>query len=138
MSFREEFLEEYSKADDNRKKELAREYRKAYKRRQLESKKNYCKTHRKEINERQRNFYHRLRMKVFEKLGNKCVHCGFLDIRALQIDHVHGGGTQELRALQYNDYLRKVLKDTEGNYQLLCANCNSIKRVEQQNSPFLK
>lgn len=53
--------------------------------------------------------------------------------RALQIDHVHGHGTKELKKLSLNcGYLKKVLADTEGNYQLLCANCNWIKRSENK------
>lgn len=28
-------------------------------------------------------------------LGGSCVKCSFLDSRALQIDHINGGGTQE-------------------------------------------
>jgi hypothetical protein len=59
-----------------------------------------------------------------------CIRCGFTDSRALQIDHVHGGGAQELKRIHTDMYYRKVLADTEGTYQLLCANCNWIKRHE--------
>lgn len=65
--------------------------------------------------------------KVF--LGGKCVRCGFDDFRALQIDHIDGGGTKELRKLGSPGVARKVLRGEPG-YQLLCANCNWIKRVE--------
>src|SRR5438445_10103504 len=39
--------------------------------------------------------YHRLRDQVFELLGDKCVRCGFADRRALQFDHISGGGNRE-------------------------------------------
>mgnify|MGYP001577497613 FL=1 len=68
---------------------------------------------------------------VYAKFGNKCAHCGFADKRALQIDHVHGGGAIEGRKIgsHQDKFYRKVLADTEGRYQLLCANCNWIKRA---------
>lgn len=85
---------------------------------------------------RRRKRWLELRMKVVDKLGGKCsnpncaVIGGMRDIRALQIDHVHGGGVREFRTLRNTQFLKKVLSDTEGNYQLLCANCNWIKRYE--------
>lgn len=76
----------------------------------------------------------RLRGLIIQKLGGCCRHCGFTDVRALQIDHVLGGGNKELKngrgaGLKY-DY--EVLRDTDGKYQLLCANCNWIKRHENK------
>mgnify|MGYP001576290723 CR=1 FL=1 len=74
-----------------------------------------------------------LRAAVLESFGNKCDKCGFSDKRALQIDHVNGGGNIELRIELRNTmkYLKKVLADKTGMYQLLCANCNWIKRAER-------
>ncbi|MBN2263072.1 MAG: hypothetical protein JW735_09170 [Prolixibacteraceae bacterium] len=70
-----------------------------------------------------------LRLKVIEKLGGKCKHCGFDDPRALQIDHVNNDGYTERNLITTRvTYLNKVLKDKSGKYQLLCANCNWIKR----------
>jgi hypothetical protein len=75
-----------------------------------------------------------LRRRINEKYGGRCAQCGFLDVRALHIDHVHGGGRKE-----YLDgrgggmsYYYRVLEDQTGTYQLLCANCNAIKRIEQK------
>jgi hypothetical protein len=33
-------------------------------------------------------------------------------------------------------YLKGVLADADGRYQLLCANCNWIKRAEENEVPF--
>ena len=69
--------------------------------------------------------------------GAKCAHCGFMDIRALQIDHVNGGGTKESiekgyhRAETYR-YLRRNGYPDKDKYQVLCANCNLIKRIENK------
>jgi hypothetical protein len=78
------------------------------------------------------------REKALAKLGNKCANpgCGWVntdgthgcdDKRCLQIDHVHGGGSKEQKATGV--YYKKVVADQIGNYQLLCANCNWIKRA---------
>ena len=82
-----------------------------------------------------------LKEQVYDKLGHVCCRCGFADKRALQIDHVFGGGNQEHAEIKNpHTYLKKVIADTEGQYQILCANCNWIKRMEQKEhrkpSPF--
>ena len=71
---------------------------------------------------------------LIEKLGNVCARCNYSDIRALQIDHINGDGFLErapgskLRHFRY----KNKLEDPEANkkYQVLCANCNQIKRIE--------
>ena len=75
-----------------------------------------------------------LRAVVLEHLGGKCVVCGWNDYRALQIDHILGDGSQE-RATPGYDRLRflvGLLDDPQlaDKYQLLCANHNWIKKVE--------
>jgi hypothetical protein len=74
------------------------------------------------------------RGKVLEKLGDKCRRCGFSDLRALQIDHVFGGGNKEIAKFgrSRQAYYKHVLADVNGRYQLLCANCNWIKRCENR------
>jgi hypothetical protein len=77
-------------------------------------------------------YYRRLRVAGLELLGGKCVRCGFSDIRALQFDHIHGGGCKDKRerkAIIYKDVIDTTLRG-ENKYQLLCANCNWIKRCE--------
>lgn len=68
-------------------------------------------------------------------LGNKCVKCGFDDARALQIDHINGGGVRELKKVNGASYWNQVIKSVlnkENKFQLLCANCNWIKRSENK------
>ena len=81
-------------------------------------------------------YHDKLRNEVLDKLGGKCVKCGFADRRALQIDHVNGNGLAD-RKLYTNggsswSFLKAVLRDKEGKYQLLCANCNWIKKSENK------
>jgi len=72
--------------------------------------------------------------KSFLLLGSKCTKCGFLDERALQIDHIKGDGhrDKDVRSNTWGYY--KTVYDSvvmlENKYQLLCANCNWIKRIE--------
>jgi len=82
--------------------------------------------------EYQRERSSRIRHQLIQYMGGKCVTCGYSDERALQIDHVNGGGVKELRSLTKGKYYKQVMNDQTGKYQLLCANCNWVKRVENQ------
>lgn len=78
-----------------------------------------------------------IRAEIVTKLGGKCKRCGFDDPRALQIDHVNGDGWTELKGqIGKYAYLKGVLADMKSRYQLLCANCNWIKRAEEGEQPF--
>lgn len=79
----------------------------------------------------------KLRKRTIDIMGGKCVKCGFNDQRALQIDHINGGGNRERKEKKFlgqgNTYHKQVIDSftkNEGKYQLLCANCNWIKRSE--------
>ena len=79
------------------------------------------------------------RDKVIEALGARCKTCGFEDRRALQIDHVNGGGQSDRRERGYGNgysygFCKKILADPDFllKYQILCANCNWIKRHENK------
>ena len=81
----------------------------------------------------------RARRKLLFLLGNKCTLCGFSDWRALQVDHINGGGSHERRGYGHSPSALKarilddVIKaDHERRYQILCANCNWIKRYDKR------
>ena len=75
----------------------------------------------------------RIRKQIIDKHGGKCARCGFGDDRALQIDHVNGGGGKDRSSFASQwSYLRHVLADESGKFQILCANCNAIKRIEKK------
>lgn len=64
-----------------------------------------------------------------------CISCEEDNLQILQIDHIHGGGRKEkLRfggaATFYSSLLKVPLSETKSKYQILCGNCNWIKRVE--------
>jgi hypothetical protein len=86
-----------------------------------------------------------LRLKVVSLLGDRCSSSdcrwinedgsrGCKDQRCLQVDHKFGGGYQARAKAgsAYQEY-KKILRDPKyrEEFQLLCANCNWIKRQEQ-------
>lgn len=78
------------------------------------------------------------RAKVVMTLGAECRGCRIKDSRVLQIDHIHGNGTQDRNDRGFSGsgynyrFFMKVLEDPDffRKYQVLCANCNWIKKSE--------
>ena len=67
------------------------------------------------------------RQEIIDHFGGECVQCGFSDSRALQFDHINDDGVAD-RA-RWNGAIPQVqLLLHPEKYQLLCANCNQIKR----------
>lgn len=64
-----------------------------------------------------------------------CQRCGFSDLRALQIDHVNGGGVKHLHGIGEHIYYWLRSHNYPDGYQVLCANCNWIKRAERDENP---
>ena len=89
---------------------------------------------------RQRDYTKRQKSAILELLGKKCVRCGFEDDRALQIDHVNGGGVKEKKKMTGGTYyvfvVKRILAGSK-KYQVLCANCNWIKRFENNETSHL-
>ena len=90
---------------------------------------------------KEREVYTSLKDKIFDILGNKCSKCGFLDKRALQLDHIKADAYLEYkpgkhqRKLGTRSYYKMVfisLSNNENRFQILCANCNWIKKHENQ------
>jgi hypothetical protein len=78
-----------------------------------------------------------MRMRIFSLLGDKCsnpnclVPNGCTDPRCLQIDHINGGGHKQRKELRDVECFYKYVLNHPEEYQLLCANCNWIKRYER-------
>lgn len=79
-----------------------------------------------------RSAYLELKISVYSKLGNVCK-CGENRMACLSIDHVFGNGAEDRRTTKGSfARLRKILSDNTGAYQILCMNCQWIKRVENK------
>lgn len=85
-------------------------------------------------NKSKKEYLRNQRIAALEILGGICCKCGFSDRRALQIDHINGGGSKERKERNYKGSFHKNVINSvlnkENKYQLLCANCNWIKRYE--------
>lgn len=78
-----------------------------------------------------KKYYDRSKQSAIEHLGSKCVNCGITDPRVLQIDHVSGHLTGFGKGNNWMARHKKIISTIPGvEYQLLCANCNWIKRYE--------
>lgn len=117
-----------------KKKAQAREQRKNNPETYRQSQRNCYFRNRDKNNARVKKNNWELKMAVVKVFGGKCAKCGYSkDIRAFQVDHVNSNGKMERKVLGLNTskiYRKIVRGETEG-YQLLCANCNLIKRFEK-------
>lgn len=79
-----------------------------------------------------------MREVLHDRLGQHvCATCGYADKRALQFDHIDGGGRQHRLSLPSGGaYYKALLSMTDealrAAFQVLCANCNAIKREEHE------
>jgi len=132
-------------------KESCRKSREKAKEKRYNYNREYWKEHPKRLREIQKKTYEKnkhkylkrmkerrdnIRKEILGLLGNKCCKCNFDDIRALQIDHIHGKGLRHMRtfssSLSYYIQVLKEIKEGSKDYQLLCANCNWIKKREKK------
>lgn len=130
--------EEYQKLKEYYK-EYHRKYYLKHKKEIQIAHKNYYRKHKKDYTRRTKESRHKLRIEIIEFLGGKCTNPfgqhsePYIDIRCLQIDHIRGNGHKEKKIIgvdtpKFYQRIRNHPKD----YQLLCANCNWIKRWENK------
>jgi len=82
-----------------------------------------------------RKLYYRYKAQVLQHYGgdSPACSCGFSDRRALSIDHIEGGGCQHRKEIGAGvNFYRWLVKNSfpEG-FQVLCMNCQFIKRYEE-------
>lgn len=118
-----EHINEYALNRYYNNKEKIRNSRKEYE--QEYHRVNYIKRR-----EATRRYNQKKRAELISVLGGKCVKCGFDDVRALQVDHINGGGSKDNANTSgmKNKVMLDRIKSGDKSYQLLCANCNWIKR----------
>ena len=70
-----------------------------------------------------------------------CGNCGFMDIRALCLDHIDNNGSKDRIKMTGKNrdgggsrfYVLIKKKKYPNGYQTLCANCNLIKEIKKRN-----
>jgi hypothetical protein len=128
----------YKARNQERLREKDRQYRAAHQEQIRATNAAYREQHRTEKRERDRvRAMQRTidrRQKLLALLGSHCVRCGYdADWRALEIDHISGGGAQDRKAARSLGAYYQAILDCGGvGYQILCANCNRIKRYENR------
>ena len=78
-----------------------------------------------EINERKR-----LVLVHYSNGSMSCAKCGFENATALTIDHINGNGAEHRRNITGNFYQWLIKNDYPDGFQVLCMNCQWIKRIE--------
>ena len=84
-------------------------------------------------NRQSRESQARERALLFAIYGHSCVRCNFTDKRALTLDHINNDGNVERAELGERGVYKKAkaLHQPE-RYQILCMNCQFIKRTEDR------
>jgi predicted nucleic acid-binding Zn ribbon protein len=92
----------------------------------------------KNMREKHRNTEKENRIEIIKLLGAQCINPygehdkPYTNILTLQIDHVNGNGNKERNFNKYNyyKYILNKIKNYSKDYQLMCANCNLIKKIK--------
>jgi hypothetical protein len=116
-----EKIKAYAKQYRHRNRFIINEKIKKYKQTFIEKSKKQGKDYRK-----------KMKQKVILAYSHdiKCSKCNFSDIRALTIDHINGGGTQHRKKINGSFYKWLEKNNYPKEYQVLCMNCQFIKRDE--------
>ena len=71
-------------------------------------------------------FWNAGRLKAIQGYGGKCACCGETEPRFLQIDHIHGNGSQHRKEVGHKALWLWLARNgyPKDDYQLLCCNCN--------------
>jgi hypothetical protein len=140
---RRQYMKNYVEKNKDHLKQIGRDWREANKDKIHKNVNKWRKNNKDRVNKNSAKSAHKrakeVRLEILQLLGNKCSVCGFSDHRALQVDHIHGGGQKERKQFSnYFVYLKYVLSQIKAgskDYQLLCANHNAIKRIENKEQP---
>lgn len=95
-------------------------------------KKNHREHHNKMSRIYNRRYRKRIREKVFNHYGNKCVNCGINDKRVLTIDHIDNNGGEhrrEIKKFGQHFYFWLIQNEFPKGFQTLCFNCQWLKRL---------
>ena len=115
-----------------------RKYRQKYRDRELLRAKVYREINGEKIRQKANEATKEIRYRVLSAYSNgleiACVKCGFKDIKALQIDHINNNGAEDRRTNgKCQSLFRRLIKNNFPiGYQVLCANCNTIKEMERR------
>lgn len=119
---------------DPKVNEYQRHYRETHRVERQDAENKRRKLKHQEITLQKRNAKLELKKRVLSHYGNEklaCIYCGFDNMDALSIDHIHGGGAKHRRSLGRagrDFYLWLERNNYPEGFQTLCMNCQFIKR----------
>lgn len=120
---------------DYKQKDYKRKWRQAHKEQLRIARKGYYQKHRECILAYSKARHQGIKRLILNHYSNGscvCAVCGFSDTRALSIDHINGGGGEHRRLTTKAgiDFYQWLIKNNyPPGYQVLCLNCNWIKRM---------
>lgn len=76
----------------------------------------------------QKKYMRRIRKEVIEMLGGKCINCGCNDYDALEINHINGGGNEEIRQIGKKSFIFAIHNGTRktNDLEVTCRVCNAL------------
>jgi 5-methylcytosine-specific restriction endonuclease McrA len=84
-----------------------------------------------------RKYQQKLRRKVIELLGGKCVNCGCDEYSMLEINHKNGGGHKEMdeRRRCYKSWYLDILagRRSRDDLETRCIVCNALHKAKDLN-----
>lgn len=93
-------------------------------------------------NTRNKNRNQQIKYECYRHYSNgepKCKNCGNTDIRVLTMDHVDGSGYEHRKIIKSRQITRVLkAKGFPEGYQVLCMNCQFIKKYENNELPWSK
>lgn len=114
--------------------DISREWARTNPKKILKMQRSYSTRNRDVINAKRRKYLKQSlaknRKAAIDILGGKCAICGFDDIRALEIDHINGGGQTDRKTRGARERYVAIAKGQTDGFQVLCSNCHSIKTRE--------
>uniref|UniRef100_A0A6M3LEB4 Uncharacterized protein n=1 Tax=viral metagenome TaxID=1070528 RepID=A0A6M3LEB4_9ZZZZ len=133
----------YYLKNKERMNKQSREYKQTHIERGKEYQKKYYQEHREEELKYSRKRNVELKwaaLSHYSKGTMSCKWCGFSDIRALSIDHINNNGKEDRKITGMGTPFYQWLKNNnypEGEYQVLCMNCQFIKKFHADDRELL-
>ena len=72
-----------------------------------------------------------LRTLVFEAMAQGCADCGYLDIRALDFDHVRGEKVDDVGSMIRRGRSIRAVRDEIAKCEVRCRNCHAIVTISR-------
>lgn len=83
-----------------------------------------------------RKTYNNRKLKALQMIGSdRCIKCGCDVLEFLEINHIGGGGSKEIRSIKSGNLIDKILNGTRSveGLNVLCRVCNALDHLYRKN-----